>query len=610
MNPLLTLVALSGCAGTCPVDPSPWATGETAFTEATSDWGLDEIGATGLRLTAVDFNGDGWADLAVRSSGPNTAEARTTWLLRNTGEGTFEDVTDASGILANRGEGDAGRPGQVWVWGDVDNDGDLDVYTGLPDAKGDFTETSEIMLNNGDGTFELGPENSAVRRGAGDMPYGAAFVDVDRDGDLDLWTGQYDNTSQQADRLMMGSGDGGFAPADGSGISSVSWNDTDDLNNARAHTRSWAAAACDLNNDGAPELLSSSYGRSPNHLWQNAGDGTFTNVSVASGYAYDDRLDWSDNESARCWCTLHPEAEDCSGVPAPELISCNTDDDAFRWSHNFDREPFRLGGNSGATLCGDLDNDGFLDLLTTEIVHWDVGTSSDPSELLFNTGSADVSFTRPGNETTGMTRTHDITAWNDGDITGSLFDFDNDGFLDVYLGSSDYPSTRGLLYRNNGDRTVTSVPLDEGIDHKRSHGSAVADFDHDGDLDIVVGHSTFRCEGECYETAVVRLFENKVGSRNGWVRLDLIGTGGSNRSAIGARIDVKAGDLSLTRFVDGGHGQWGQQDELVQTIGLSGECSAEVTITWPDADLTQETFSVKAGETYTIEQGGKAKRVK
>src|SRR5439155_22044496 len=108
----------------------------------------------------------------------------------------------------------------------------------------------------------------------------------------------------------------------------------DALNKGLGHSNAWSAAACDLNNDGNPELLAASYGRAPNHLWQSKGkDGSFgfLNQSVASGYAFDENQDWSDNESARCWCKLHPSDVDCPGVPPPKFIPCATDADAFRW---------------------------------------------------------------------------------------------------------------------------------------------------------------------------------------------------------------------------------------------------------------------------------------
>jgi hypothetical protein len=339
-------------------DTTLWTPGTTAYADASEAWGLVDILPTGVRIDAVDFDADGWTDLAVRSGtgGDDFSDggARSTWLLRNTGAGQFEDITEASGITRGRDGTNGAVTGPVWVFGDVDGDGDLDVYTGLPDADGALSETSELRLNNGDGTFSLGPD-SDLRVGAGDMPYGAAFTDVDRDGHLDLWIGQYAvGGAPQQDRLYSGDGEGGFTDITAAaGLTTRAWSQVSDLNAARAHTNAWSAAACDLDDDGAPELLAASYGRAPNHLWLNDGVGGFANHSLASGYAFDARTDWSDNESARCWCKFHPTDAGCDGVPAPELIVCNSDADAFRWNHAYDREAFRLGGNSGATVCRD-----------------------------------------------------------------------------------------------------------------------------------------------------------------------------------------------------------------------------------------------------------------
>jgi len=615
MRALLFVTTLFSCNGAeksdsavpCP-EVQAWDGTSPAFAEATAAWGLEDIDPRGIRISAVDFDGDGWPDLAVRAGGgDNWAEGtRKNWLLRNTGSGSFEDVTEASGILTRRdGDTSRGRPGPMWAFADVDGDGDLDVYTGHPDREGSSVESSELMLNNGDGTFSLGPADSDLRRGEGDMPYGVAFVDFDRDGRVDLWATQYDDADgPQRDRLYRNEGAGVFREvAQAQGIDTEAWRSLSALNAAEAHTRSWAALACDLDDDGWPELLSSSYGRSPNHLWRAKGDGTYTNESVASGYAFDERVDWSDNESARCWCTLNPSDADCEGVPEPERIACSSNSDAFRWDHAYDREPFRLGGSSGATLCLDADNDGHMDLLTTEIVHWDVGSSSDPSELLFNTGSGAV-FERPGNEQTGLIREHELVDWNDGDITASAFDFDNDGRVDIWIGGTDYEGTRGLLFHNEGDRRWSPVPLDVGIDHTRAHGSAVADFDRDGDLDIVVGHSTMRCEDDCYETNRVRLFENRVGQDVGAVSVELVDTGTDNTRAIGARIRLTAGDQTQVRQVDGAHGQFGQQDDLVQHFGLGAACAAEAEVRWPDPDGTTQTVRFPAPGRYRLEKGG------
>lgn len=592
---------------------SRWSAGTTAFRDASADWGLADLLPSGVRVTVADVDGDGWADLVVRSGtgGEDFAEggSRSTWLLRNQGDGTFADITESSGFTTARGGG-LGRSAPVVIFADVDNDGDLDAYAGIPDQANSIDETSEILLNDGSGGFSLATEDSDLRMERSDTPYGASFVDFDRDGNIDLWVAQYvAGSSASQDRLYRGDGSGSFEEVTRDvGLATTSWSSVDELDGGLSHTQAWAAAACDLNGDGWPELLSASYGRAPNHLWLNDG-GSFTNRSVASGYAYDHRVDWSDNESARCWCTLHPSDTDCSGVPEPEHIRCSSDGDAFRWSHTYDRNAFRLGGNSGGSTCRDVDNDGAIDILTSEIVHWDVGQSSDPSELLFNLGEADVAFERPGNESTGLTRSHEGVSWDDGDITGSVFDFDNDGWPDVYIGSSDYPDTRGLLYHQTSPRSFEAVLPEEGIDHTRSHGSAVADFDLDGDLDIVVGHSSMRCESDCRDTFEVRLFENLMGDDSNWVQVDLRAPNGANGASVGARVTLSTASFTQVQEVEGGHGQWGNQDDRVLHFGLGADCVGELTVEWPDAARTTETFVVGSGYRWVVTSGGEAEPV-
>ena len=579
------------------------------------------MAAQGIRINVVDLDGDGWPDLEVRFHGivPDSFERdgqRRTWLLHNNGQGGFTDVTQSSGFRATRFSyaDDLGRPGDVLASADVDNDGDLDIYSGLNNADPNLTvdETSEVMLNLGNGMFMFGLADNPIRcQDRDDVPAGASFVDFDRDGNIDLWVTQHiaPNARQPLqDRLWKGDGTGRFVEVtEQAGLVSADWT-IDDLNAGLSHSLAWSGTACDLNGDGVTELMASSYGRAPNLLWQGVWDEsgvTFINRSVASGYAYDHRQDWSDNLSAQCYCKLHRDAPGCADVPEPQHIRCESDSDVFRWNHLSDREPYRLGGNSGATICGDVNNDGYTDLLTTEIVHWDVGSSSDPAELLFNTGEADVRFERPGNEVTGLTRPHHGVDWNDGDMTGVIFDFDNDGWPDVYIGASDYPGNYGLLFHQENPEQFELLSTDDYFEHNRSHGVVVADFDRDGDLDVVVGHSRSRCgePNDCYETYQVRFFENIIGDSNNWIQLKLEGGEGTNRAAIGARVTVTADGVTQTQEVYGGHGHYGTQNDLVLHFGLGSACEAEVTVRWPDADLTAETFTLWAGARYHVVQG-------
>jgi hypothetical protein len=588
--------------------PSRWTAGTTAFAERTAEAGL--TGVLGVRLSAVDYDGDGWTDLFVRnpSGWDDFAEggSRFTWLLHNRGDGTFEDVTEASRILTPRTGASGGRPVDVHAFGDVDGDGDLDVYLGLAntDPARTMGETAEIMLQQDDHTFVLGPEDSRIRLpDANDTTASASFVDVDLDGDLDLWTPHHGFASGgsfdfEPSRLYLNDGSGRFTDeSEALGIATAEWSNLATINDGLAHARAWSGAACDLNGDGRPELLSASYGRAPNHLWQWTGSG-YENRSLESGYAYDDNQTWQDDQFARCYCQANPSAEGCAGAPAP-MISCGT----INWAHDTGRQPFRLGGNSGTTSCGDVDNDGDLDLLTSEIVHWWAGQGSDGAELLVNAGTEAVTFERPGRAAMGIVVPHDDpNGWNEGIMTNALFDFDNDGWLDVFLGMSDYPGNHAVLYHQTGALSFEEVPRSVGIDHHRSHGIAVADFDRDGDLDVVLGHSRARCgpPDDCYATPQIRLFDNLLSGN--FLSLHLVGTS-ANRSAVGARVTVRAGGLTMTREVEGGHGHYGMQDDLVQHVGLGAACEAEVTVRWPVEGLPEQTFTLAAGHRYRLVQG-------
>jgi len=603
----------------CREGSSAWTPGTPIFREATSDWLLDAIGAAGTRLDAVDFDNDGYPDLVVRTGGDlrddfSDGGVRTSWLLRNTGNGTFEDVTQSSGFRTARDGSALGQPGDTIAFADIDNDGDLDAIAGYVEkvgaANGGHTE---VLINDGAGHFTFGPEENGLVQPGGDAPAAMVFVDANRDGWVDVWipNNAYNGAPLQARLFYNNNGSGVFSDFSGVGLLTQPWSSIDDLNEARSHANSWSGAACDLNNDGDAELLTASYGRAPSHLFQSLGAQggfAFENRSIESGYAFDERTDWTDNESARCWCSLHRDDADCQDVPEPALILCETDSDAFRWDHDFDREPFRLGGNSGATMCADIDNDGDIDLVTGAIVHWDVGSSSDPAELMLNTGEADVRFERPGNDATGLARDYgDQVDWNEGIMTGSVFDFDNDGWLDIYYGGSDYPGQRGFLYHQVAPAQFEAVVIEDGIDHHRSHGSAVADFDRDGDLDIVVGHSTARCGDDnvgtdCYASQQIRFFENTIGQAGNYIAITLEGAP-ANRSAVGARVTVTADGVSQTRDVGGGHGHFGAQDDLTVFFGLGTACEVDVSIRWPDSALTTETMSLKGNRRWKVTQG-------
>lgn len=594
----------------CIESVEPFGPGTTAFVDRSEEAGFASINPVAVRISVADVNANGWPDLVVRRVGdaPNSfAEdgQRTVWLLENQGDGTFDDVTRESALTRSRYavDDEVSRPGEVIIWADVDNDGTLDALTAFS-SDGALADGSEIMSNDGEGTFSpYGPMLEFHRRQEAVRIGGASFVDFDRDGRIDLWLthGFIDGGSAQ-DRLYRQAEDGSFVDVtEESGLLTEEWTDVETLNSAEAHTNSWGSLAADLDGDGTPELLSASYGRAPNHLWKSSGDG-WTNASVASGYAFDDKQDWTQSHSARCYCQSNPDSDGCDAAPDP-VFTC---DFTRGWVHERDTQPFRLGGNSGTTAAGDVNSDGVLDLLTSEIVHFDVGENSDPSELLINDGNA--TFMRPGNGTTGLERPRPSMQWDDGDITAALVDFDNDGRLDVLINSTDYPGTRVWLWHQQPDATFNRVDIADGIDHTSSHGIGIADFDRDGDLDIVLGHSAARCSSgdHCYPSGErhVRYFENQIGNRSNWIQIDLEGAVGTNRAAIGAQITVRYPDGRVrVHEIDGGHGHYGIQHDRIAHFGLGEACKVEVTVRWPDQDLTTETHSLTAGYRWDWKQG-------
>ncbi len=601
-----------------------WKPGDAAFKDVTEAWGLQ--GVRGARMNAVDYDSDGWTDLLVHGGGTNVwgeGGGRDTWLLRNTRKRTFEDATQASGLLQRRltPSADEGQGASVYVAGDVDNDGDIDFFLGRGMVAGATdTESSEILLGDGEGHFTLGPADNPLRAvGQAAVPTSAAFVDYDRDGLLDLWVvHNMPGGAQQPlqDRLWRNDGAGRFVDVTQYvGLSTLPWSTLQALNGALSHSWAWAATACDLNNDGFDELLSASYGRVPNHLWRaELGEQgvRFVNESVASGYAFDEGMDWRDNLSAQCHCADVPTDAECGTVPESDPQVCAQLAAAFgpnyRWSHPDDRQPWRLGGNSGTTVCADVDNDGFFDLLTNEIKHSDVGSSSDESELLFNTGEPLVRLVRPGNAVTGLTRVHDGSYWDQGDITSAIYDFDNDGWLDVHIAASDYPTNRALLWRQVAPRQFQEVAPADFFERFRAAGVVAADFDHDGDIDVVTGHTRMRCEGQlgadCQPDDQIHLHQNQLGGH--FLQLRLQGGTGSNGAAIGARVEVTAGGVTQTGTVDGGHGQGSTQRDPMLHFGLGDACKATVKVTWPSLTRETQTFELAGDRRYLVVQGQSA----
>ncbi len=600
----------------CAQVSSPWGD-KPLFVERSDKYALDaeHLNVLGNRVVAADLDGDFYPDLIVHKGGSHNRDDPVNGLFerrllanRPADWGrTFQDITVESnyGIIPETDT--LGRAAHLAIFADVDNDGDLDAFSGTHcdrNSQHKVPDRSLILLNDGSGHFTPAP-TSDISPNEEWSTSAASFLDYDRDGNIDLWVGnwyvQYGYLNGLQDRLYRGNGDGTFTDVTATaGLTTTESGYADGTN----HRPTFGVTACDIDGDGDTDLLSSSYGRQLNLLYLNQGDGTFKDISTEVNFSADDNQDYSDNQFYACYC--HAFNGNCDPMPPKPAIQCQSNN----WSSN-DAESWRNGGNTFTTACADIDNDLDLDLYNGEIVHWHIGQSSDPSQLLLNSPADNAygwALERPGRAATGLTRPRK-GSWNEGDIYAAIFDADADGWPDIFQLSSDYPDTHGWLFRNLGDGTFKDA--DEttvsGLALDRIGGATVADFDRDGDLDAVVAFSTMRCDGACqFDQPVVRILLNSLNSRSNWTAMRLVGTGvgGANRAGIGARIVISANGQSQVREVGGGYGHMGMQNSLEAHFGLGDSCTIDtLEIHWPDAAGSVSTFrNVPANRFLRIHQ--------
>lgn len=500
----------------------------------------------------------------------------------------FVERTVQAGIHANvRGDARA-RSAMVFVAGDVDNDGDLDLFSGAncdlenPGNKDvDLGDRSSILLNDGSGTFTLLHQKVPPPNTHGPAAYGpsafpdttcaATFVDIDNDGRLDLFTGAWYRQygvlyDSYPDRLYRGLGDGTFnditfdagLALEGSPFHMLteaeqrSGNIPEDklAQIGRGATRpTYGVAHSDWDNDGDQDLFVMAYGRQWNLHWRN-------DLEV------DAEHDTRDPHFVEIGEATHFDGDDARDGKYPAGINRQTE------------LPFRSNGNTFSSHFGDYDNDGNIDCVLSEIRHWWAGAASDTSMILRNLGpdaQTPFAFDR---KAVPLVRAHEGDRWNEGDIHVGWIDVDNDGWLDLLLASSDYPDAQLLrLYRQDPEtHQFEEVPTNwTGFNWRCPTQISFADFDRDGDLDILCGNTHTRLTAEQREELPlsVAVFRNDYANRceHSFLSLSLQGVK-ANRAAIGARVIVTAGGMTQTREISGGHGHVGMQHDLRVVIGL------------------------------------------
>ncbi len=607
---------------TCTPWQDPWGT-EPLYKDASAQWKLGDEGLAvlGNWLTAVDLDGDDYPDLVVHTAGSNDRDdpsagvyKRRVLMNRPGADGgrTFVDATVESKygqIVVGADAGKLGRAAHFAVFADADNSGSADAFSGTYSDVNNATkidDRSVVMLNDGAGLFsaapvsELSPEKEWTTTSA-------SWVDYNRDGFVDLWVGNfyaiwgYETGTQ--DRLYRNNGDGTFSDVtDPVGLTTKNTGFDQGTN----HRPTYGVSACDVDGDGFTDLLQSSYGRQLNMLFRNYGGASFLNIAGSVNYDSDENMDYSDNNFYRCYCY---NGGTCDPQPEQPMISCQN----YSWGAN-DTKPYRNGGNTFTTLCADLDGDGDNDVYNAEIVHWHIGQSSDPSQILVNTPAQNewgFEFVRPGRVATGLVREPTMVDWNEGDIYAAALDADNDGRMDLYQPSSDYPGTHGWLFKGIGGGVFANADgasTASGLALERVGGLAVGDFDRDGDLDMVLAYSTMRCDASCeFSKPVVRMFENQLNGRGHYVRIRLQGGGAgkANRSGIGAKVTVGSGELLLSQELGGGYGHFGQQNTLTLHFGLGNQCYLDrAEIRWPDAtgSVTKWSGVLEADGEYLVDQ--------
>jgi hypothetical protein len=507
------------------------------------------IETTGTGVAVFDFDNDGWPDIFIVNGttleGFPKDKAPSNHLYRNNHDGTFSDVTDRAGLNANGW-------GQGVCVGDYDNDGWEDLYV-------TYYGKNRLYRNQRGVFTEVGEKTGVAGTGKA-WGSGCAFVDYDRDGFIDLIVANYvdfdvSTTPAPGERsscMWKGApvmcGPRGLPPAKNILYHNRRDGSFEDVT-VKAHIDradghySLGISTIDFDDDGWPDIYVAC-DSTASILYHNNRDGTFTDVAVTAGAAF--------NEDGRAQAGM------------------------------------------GATVA-DFDGDGRLDIFKTNF-------SDDTSTLYRNNG--DGTFT-DATFSAGLGLHTQYLGWGtmffdfDNDGWPDLIVANGHVYPEVdkyHLGSS-YQEPR-ILYHNNGDGTFTDVSANGGggvTIASSARGLAVGDLWNDGKLSVLISNVN----------AKPSLLVNDVRSRNHWIGLKLIGTR-SNRDAIGAKISLKIGKRILVNEVRSGSSYISNSDMRVH-FGLGAASRIDhLEVRWPNGSVENFENQVVDGIRTLTEGSGQA----